>query len=368
MPKPRRETPWFERWRGDIFYAFWYDAEARQRRSHSLGTKKPSEASARFAAFLIEGVHLHSGGKAREANGLTTATALDDYQREHAEVKAADPRRIELCVAQLKEFFGGMLITDLDISACRAYAEARRSGVQENRRGKGKGYGAKDGTIRRELSVLSAALNHAVRWKRLARNDLPTLELPRPKATRGTWLFPDELARLRAAAHGACADFIDLAYYTAARRSSLEGLTVFQVNLEGGRIRLSPEGDVQTNKRRPIIPIDPAVRPTVTRLVEQAKSAGTEYLFGPNADFYHAFKWTAKRAGLYNLPARDMRSADRISPHVLRHTRATHLLQAGRPPWAVANLLGDSVTTVLRTYGHACPEYMAEILGTESEL
>jgi len=60
-----------------------------------------------------------------------------------------------------------------------------------------------------------------------------------------------------------------------------------------------------------------------------------------------------------------MRPSGSLSPHVLRHTRATHLLQQGVHPKAVADLLGYDVTTVLRVYGHACPDYLETALGQE---
>ena len=62
------------------------------------------------------------------------------------------------------------------------------------------------------------------------------------------------------------------------------------------------------------------------------------------------------------LPARDGRPAGRLTPHVLRHTRATHLLQKGVDPYAVAALLGDNLSTVLRVYGHHCPGYLEEAI------
>ncbi len=43
----------------------------------------------------------------------------------------------------------------------------------------------------------------------------------------------------------------------------------------------------------------------------------------------------------------------------MRHSRATHLLQAGVDIYTVARLLGDSVTTVERVYGHHSADHMA---------
>lgn len=48
-----------------------------------------------------------------------------------------------------------------------------------------------------------------------------------------------------------------------------------------------------------------------------------------------------------------------VTPHVLRHTAATWLMQAGEDPWKAAGLLGMTVKTLLGTYGHHHPEHQA---------
>jgi integrase len=45
------------------------------------------------------------------------------------------------------------------------------------------------------------------------------------------------------------------------------------------------------------------------------------------------------------------------TPHILRHTRATLMLQAGVPPHEVGEYLGMTVKMVLETYGHTHSEY-----------
>jgi integrase len=49
-----------------------------------------------------------------------------------------------------------------------------------------------------------------------------------------------------------------------------------------------------------------------------------------------------------------------VSPHTLKHTAATWLMQAGTDPWQAAGFLSTSVETLLRVYGHHHPDYQRE--------
>ena len=49
-----------------------------------------------------------------------------------------------------------------------------------------------------------------------------------------------------------------------------------------------------------------------------------------------------------------------ISPHTLRHTAATWLMQRGANPWQAAGYLGMSLEVLLNTYGHHHPDYLSD--------
>jgi len=49
-----------------------------------------------------------------------------------------------------------------------------------------------------------------------------------------------------------------------------------------------------------------------------------------------------------------------VTPHVLRHTCATWLMQAGVPRWEAAGYLGMTVETLQRVYGHHHPDHLQE--------
>jgi integrase len=49
-----------------------------------------------------------------------------------------------------------------------------------------------------------------------------------------------------------------------------------------------------------------------------------------------------------------------VSPHTLRHTAATWLMQAGVPHWQAAGFLAMSEKTLRDVYGHHHPDYLRE--------
>ena len=52
--------------------------------------------------------------------------------------------------------------------------------------------------------------------------------------------------------------------------------------------------------------------------------------------------------------------ADYVTPHVLRHSRATTLMKAGVPLWEAAKSLGMSVAVLESTYGHHHPDWQKD--------
>lgn len=335
-----REVPWLDTIKG-VYYVKWYDHDTRQTMRRSLRTSDANVAQREYAAFL------NGGFKPRKKGEQTVADVLDDYLREHVRRECAAAFRQEVSAEHLKKFFPDKLIHEIDIPACRAYADARRRGQVS-----GCGYwkrGVADATIRRELNVLSAAANHAIKWRRLPASDAPSVELPKAQAAEKHHYTEAEVEMLINAASGDLKEFIRITYYTGARRGSVETLETSQVDFVGKRIHLDKPGAKKTKKRRPIVPMFKAIEPGLKTLVAKAEDG---WLFGKRADFYKPYRELCELLGLEN----------KAHPHLLRHSRATHLLQRGKGIYDVARLLGDTVDTVERVYGHHSPEYLAETL------
>lgn len=142
---------------------------------------------------------------------------------------------------------------------------------------------------------------------------------------------------------------IVLLYATGIRLSELTGLTVSGVNLEEGRIKV-----LGKRNRERIIPL----LPEVVSILYRYKQALHEEAF-PDRD--HPFFFvTDSGKPLYpvwvNRLTRSVLSGvmalRKKSPHIFRHTFATHLLNHGADITAIKNLLGHASLGVTQIYTH----------------
>lgn len=258
---------------------------------------------------------------------------LDTYEEEHQAI-ATD--RTMYAIKALKTFFTGRRVYEIDVPLCRQYVAHRM------------GAGVAMSTAARELTTLRAACNHAYKWKRMLDYDRPVFEIPEDLPKREIWLFKDELRTLIGAATGRIEAFTRIAYGTASRRRAIEELEWYQCDLARRSISLAKRGERKSNKRRPVVPMGD-LYPMMKELYEKREN---RFVLGSDDDLFYEFTKLCESVDLLHVEERDGRPAGKITPHVLRHSRATHLLEDGVSIYAVAKLLGDNPTTVQRVYGH----------------
>ncbi len=354
MPRKRRLLPWLDTI-GDVYYAFWYNEQKRRTDRLSLHTSDPDKAASAFASFL------NNRNKIIKPDGtavFTCGDALTHYWDEHVIPKVIDQKRTRSKINNLRAHFNAIPVNDVSIQTARDYTVRRHGGPSAAEFGGAIGGASGDGTIRGELTTLTAALHHCEKWKHIANGSAPFIEKPASPPGKERWLTADEMKTLWEALKSKplkLRGFVTLAYYTAARRRSIETLTWFQWPEESKRISLNPQGRRQTNKRRPVVPVHQAL--AALRVELWAAYGSSSYVLGDQAAMWYAVR------GLF-----DDLGFDDATPHTLRHSRATHLLQQGTEPWAVANLLGDSLTTVLKTYGHHCIDYLSGAISDGEDL
>lgn len=305
------------------WYATW--SEGRRSKRKSMGSSDPAVAKARFAQWLLIG---GAEAEPESKENLTVRDCWTVYEAKHVRT-IASPVTAEYSWRALEPFFGDMLVSDVT-EKVEAYVDLRSRAV-------------KPSTIRRELVTLRACL----RWcadgtkRKPIISAAPAIGLPVEGDARDRWLTQDEIARMVAAAEEEGRDaqmFLHLALETAGRKQALLDLTWDRVDFETKVIHLRDPAKRETKKRRASVPISSALLPVLEA------HRGTGKLFG-GFDAYRAVQRVAKRAGVVG-----------VSPHVLRHTAATHMARRGVPLWIVAKVLGNSILMVEKVYAKHAPD------------
>ena len=276
---------------------------------------------------------------------------LTDYATERGpKVMAGD--RIAYAVEALAPFWEGNTVAHVTRETCEAYARHRSVKPADGER---KARVLSPGTARRELGVLAAAINHAHREGRITR--LVTVFLPERPESKDRWLTRKEAAALLRASRTPQARlymplFILMGLYTGRRKEAMLSLRWPQVDLVAGLIHFDNPGRRRTKKQRGTVRIPPRLLPHLRR----ARRRGTDLGYVIHADgqrigdIKKAFAGACSRAGL---------DKD-VTPHTLRHTTATWLMQAGVPKFEAAGFLAMTMETLERTYGHHHPDYQGE--------
>lgn len=340
------------------WYAKWSDAGRSKRKS--MGTQDGAVAKERFAHWLLLG---GDGADAPERI-YTVADAWAVYHEKHVEPHVVGKATLDFNWKALQPHFGHLPVTTVDQDAVDGYV-AKRTGGRLGRR-------VKPQTCRKELSTLSAALAFctAKPHKLYDPSALQPFKLPDAAEPRDRWLtivevqrLLDAAARLRRGDRLSRAErFLWLGLETAARKQAILDLTWDRVHFDTGVIHYDVPGRKKTKKRRAPVPISRALRPVLERAYAERLDAkrADGLVLDNKAAVWAAIQNVAVEAGLGVKRARinrwDKPLATGISPHVLRHTAATHMARRGVPLWKVAKILGDTLATVERVYAKWAPD------------
>ena len=193
---------------------------------------------------------------------------------------------------------------------------------------------------------------------------LPTIGRPLPKA-----LTIDEVARLIDAAgprdtptglrdHA----LLELLYGTGTRVSEAVGLDIDDVDLAERTITVIGKGDRQ---RR--VPVGSVACAAVDEYLVRGRPALAQAGRGTPALFLNARGARLSRQsgfGIVSAAAKRAQIAKEVSPHTLRHSYATHLLQGGADVRVVQELLGHASVTTTQIYTAVTPESLIEVYRT----
>ena len=208
-------------------------------------------------------------------------------------------------------------------------------------------------SLARKLTALRGLARHLVHEKR--RPDDFTEQLTGPKLVRripGT-LTPEEVSRLLAAPAGGDAyalrdrAMLELFYSSGLRVSELTGLSLQQVDLERGFVRVFGKG----SKER-LVPLGSKAREALAVYLSAGRSrfvksrTGSQlFLSERGRAISRLMVWVlvkkyAKLAGITRP----------VKPHLLRHSFATHLLSGGADLRAIQEMLGHANLSTTQIY------------------
>ena len=319
---------------------WWYtyvDASgARVRRS--AGTEDRKEAETILAAQKLDAYRARQWGE-RPKRGFEELMVA--YLKATSRKRSAETDRYR--VRALRRHLAGVVMHDLGAAQVRGYIAARH------------GEGAADGTINRELSLLSTAINYAnAEWDWGLPNPVKGRKLAEPEG-RVRWLSHEEAEALVAAAKGAVrspflADLITVALHTGCRRGELLGLEWRRVDLKHNVLLL--EAAHTKGKRRRTVPLNQTAR---AALIQRARFRSEHCPATPWVFAFHDGRAAQDLRGAFSAACTAAGITD-FTFHDLRHTCAAWLVTDGAPLAEIRDLLGHSTILMTERYAHLAPE------------
>lgn len=307
-------------------FAVVYTDETGKRRRYSLDARTRKEAEAAARDVILSRSH--------RTHGPTVAELWEAFRADRAGRSIAES--MDFTGRSILPYFGVLRPEQITVADCRAYVKERKAA------------GRAPGTIRTQLNHLRTAINWAVKSGLL--ETAPFIELPGAPAPRERYLTRPEVERLldaEAAPHIRLAILLMLT--TAARVTAVLELTWDRVDFKRRQINLrTGEG---SRKGRAIVPMNETIH---AALLEARRAALSD----------HVIEWAAKPVkSIKRGFARAVESAglEDVSPHVLRHTAAVHMAEAGVSMDEIAQYLGHSETRITAAvYARFSPSHLMQ--------
>jgi len=219
-------------------------------------------------------------------------------------------------------------------------------------------------SISRKVSSLRSLYTYMVRHKFISHNPTLSIASPRKPKRLPAYLTEEAIVRMlnlpNEHTRDGCRDkaVLELLYGSGLRLAELIQLDRTDVDLTGGTVRVRGKG----SKDR-IVPLSGISIDTLARYVSSHASSGDEQSRKESPLFLVSNRRISRetvRAIVRKYIAK-VSDIEKRSPHILRHTFATHLLNRGADLLAVKELLGHESLSTTQVYTHVSTEQLKKI-------
>ncbi|MBU7007703.1 site-specific tyrosine recombinase XerD [Phosphitispora fastidiosa] len=219
-------------------------------------------------------------------------------------------------------------------------------------------------TVSRHLAALKSFYHFLLREKYIEKDPTANLESPKLEKKLPRILTVNEVENLLSQPRGieptGLRDkaMLELLYATGIRVSELISLDINHINLEMGYIRCFGKG----SKER-IVPVGSLARKCVSEYLQKGRAKLIK-IRSEKALFVNQHGRRLTRQGFWKIIkkyANKAGIAKDITPHTLRHSFATHLLENGADLRSVQEMLGHADITTTQIYTHLTKGRLREV-------
>lgn len=219
-------------------------------------------------------------------------------------------------------------------------------------------------SISRNLAAIKAFYQYLMRERYIHRDPVASMEAPKLEKKLPKVLTVNEIDRLlkqpaaRSPAGIRDKAMLELLYATGIRVSELISLTVADTNLEMGYIKCYGKG----SKER-IVPLGSIAAQCVRDYLAKGRN---RLIRTPHVEalFLNQHGKQLTRQGFWKIMKRYAAEANiqkEITPHTLRHSFATHLLENGADLRSVQEMLGHADISTTQIYTHITNKHLQEV-------
>ena len=322
---PRCRHPWR--------YDFRVNRQRCRASTETADKHRARDIEARERAGILEGRH-----GIRRQPAITFRQFAPIYLRDHAELHKRSVQRDYRIITVLNQFFGSLAMHELTAHRIEQFKRDRLAGKWRAYRQKGPANRVQPATVNRELDTLKSILSKAVEWGKLRESPARGIRRLKVENQKTRILTEDEQRDLVGACSGKLRAIVILLLITAARIS--EVLTLRWDQCQGGVLSFLRTKSGKAKQ----IPISPLIEAVLASQLRMHPWVFTNSRTGK--------PYTTISKSLGRALARVGITTGDVTPHTLRHTALSRMIEQGYDDYTVMAISGHSSTRMLARYTH----------------